>query len=121
MAKKIVPWTHDWNRPLPFGDSYWVKKSDVEPLVQAVRRLLDNIYEFGAPTENDYVDPVEDQLRKLTGEAGTEDRLPAGPGAADRCADCGHPYADHSIINGCLNVWPDRSQCDCRGFQRSST
>jgi hypothetical protein len=80
---------YSWHHPLPFGDSHWVKKSDVEPLVQAVRRLLDNIYEFGAPTEHDYVDPVEDQLLKLTGDGGT--------GEQGETCDC-----DRTVIHDCV-------------------
>jgi hypothetical protein len=61
---------HTWNNPLPFGDSHWVKKSDVEPLVIAVRRLLANIYEFGTPTDDVFADQVDGAMGRLTSGTG---------------------------------------------------
>jgi len=57
--------TYTYSRPLPFGDSLWVKKEEVKPLVIAVRNLLDNIYEFGDPTDSLFMENVEDALKKL--------------------------------------------------------
>jgi len=59
---------NDWNHPLPFGDSLWVKKNDVEPLVNVVRKMLDGIYEFGSVVSNEYVELAEDALKKLIGD-----------------------------------------------------
>jgi hypothetical protein len=33
--------------------------NETEKLVKAVRQLLNNIYEFGAPTGQEYIDAVE--------------------------------------------------------------
>ncbi len=62
---------NDWNHPLPFGDSQWVKKKDIEPLVKSIRQLLDNIYEFGAPTDTEYVESVESAISNLIGDVST--------------------------------------------------
>jgi hypothetical protein len=56
---------YDWNHPLPFGDSQWVEKAEVEPLTIAMRRLLDNIYEFGTPTDSELLEQVEEDLQRL--------------------------------------------------------
>jgi hypothetical protein len=36
--------------------------NETEKLVKAVRQLLNNIYEFGAPTGNEYIDAVENAM-----------------------------------------------------------
>lgn len=56
---------YDWSHPLPFGDSVWVKKADVEPLVKAVRKMLDEIYEFGSVVSNEHVEMAEGAYIKL--------------------------------------------------------
>ena len=63
---------NDWAHPLPFGDSVWVKKSDVEPLVNAVRKMLDEIYEFGSVVSNEYVEIAESAFIKLVGDEAVE-------------------------------------------------
>lgn len=60
--------SYDWSKPLPFGDNEWVKKSDVEPLVDAVTYLLRNIYEFDRPTDEVFIEMVEKALLNLTGK-----------------------------------------------------
>jgi len=95
--------TYSWDHPLPFGESYWVKKSDVEPAVIAVRQLLNNIYEFGAPTDDIYLNQVEDALKQLTSGDVTKgreianevDEKDAGSPtqvAADGCPECGAKF-----------------------------
>ena len=36
----MPPRDFNWNRPLPFDDSEWVRKADVIPLVQAVQAIF---------------------------------------------------------------------------------
>jgi len=82
---------HLFDEVLTDGDSYFVcdgcdcratiylwqrtdedRKSDVRSLILAVRRMLDNIYEFGAPTDSIFVEQVEDALQRLTGDGAGE-------------------------------------------------
>ena len=42
----------------------------VKKLIATVRRLLDNIYEFGAPTDSIFAEQVEDALRPLFSDGG---------------------------------------------------
>jgi hypothetical protein len=81
---------HDWNHPLPFGDSYFVNKKDVEPLTIAVRRLLDNIYEFGAPTDEEIVETVEEALQGLLASCadGHQGPIMRGVGGRATCVTC---------------------------------
>jgi hypothetical protein len=62
---------YTYSHPLPFGDSHWVKKEKVKPLVLAVRRLLDDMYEFGNPSDSKYPQEVEDALQALLYEKDT--------------------------------------------------
>lgn len=82
--------TNDWDHPLPFGDSLWVKKSEVEPLTIAVRRLLDNLYEFGEPTDEVIVEQVETALQALLASCvnGHQGPLIRNPGGSVYCVTC---------------------------------
>ena len=71
----IVNIINDWKHPLPFGDSMWVKRSDVEPLVKAVRKMLDEIYEFGSVVSNEYVEAAESAYISLVGDEITEQHV----------------------------------------------
>ena len=79
---------YDWLHPLPFGDDKWVKKNDVVPLVDAVHKLLNGIYEFEKPIP-EHVEAVEDALIHLQ-----EDRN--SPSTLKRI--CPHIEADFSYI-----------------------
>ena len=57
---------YNWNNPLLFGDSYWVRKDEVEALVKSVQALLKNIGEFDTVTDGEFLDAVENALEKLT-------------------------------------------------------
>ena len=57
---------YSWSNPLPFGDSYWIRKDDVESLVKSIQALLDNIGEFDTVTDGEFLDAVENALEKLT-------------------------------------------------------
>jgi len=84
---------NDWSHPLPFGDSLWVKKNDVEPLVKAVRKMLDEIYEFGSVVSNEYVETAESAYIKLVGDE------PANKGLQ---ADGKHVHSKNCICVRCL-------------------
>jgi len=43
-------------------------RSEIELLVKAARYLLNNIYEFGAPTDSVIIEAVEDALSKVSHE-----------------------------------------------------
>lgn len=47
----------------------------VGELVRAVRKHLDNIYEFGTPTDDVYMDQVEKALERLNTRQGIDARL----------------------------------------------
>ena len=81
---------YDWNHPLPFGDAQWVQKADVEPLTIAIRRLLDNLYEFGEPTDEEIVERVEGALQRLLASCvdGHQGPLIRNPGGAVFCVTC---------------------------------
>lgn len=38
---------------------------EIEHLIRVTRRLLNNIYEFGAPTDGIFIEQVEEALNKL--------------------------------------------------------
>lgn len=45
------------------------KSEGADRLVRDVRLLLNNIYEFDKPTDGEYLDAVEQDIKKLAGEA----------------------------------------------------
>lgn len=91
---------NDWLHPLPFGDSMWVKKSDVEPLVKAVRKILDEIYEFGSVVSNEHVEAAESAYISLVGDEAVEHGVQRIGGTP--CRKCGN-FVTGEICGRCGN------------------
>ena len=115
---------NDWNHPLPFGDSVWVKKSDVEPLVKAVRKILDEIYEFGSVVSNEYVELAESAYISLVGDEAVEHSVQRIWGTVAQnddlpnekmCATCGHSESRHQTAGGFCK------HCTCNEFVEPAT